>query len=104
MAVRRLSSRVTLQSPPAGPDSHGEESGSWTTVAIVFADIRHLNGLETIKGSADVSVVKCSIRLNYRADVLPSWRVVFGAKTYEVKAVLPEERKRWLDLACELVQ
>jgi len=101
--VRRLMAKVTLKSPPTGQDTLGQPTGSWSDVATVFADIRHESGLEAIKAGAETSAVRCSVRVNYRASILPSWRVVFGAKTYEVKAVLPDSRKRWVDLACELV-
>jgi SPP1 family predicted phage head-tail adaptor len=94
---------VTLQSPPTAT-SGGELSGEYTDVAQVSADIRCLSGLEAIKSSADVSVVKASIRIRHRGDVLPSWRVVFGSRTYDVKAVLPDGAKRWLDLACEVAE
>lgn len=99
-----LRARVILQSPPTALDSQGQPIGDWVTVATVRANIRHHGGLEAIKASGDTSVVKASIRIRYRAAVAATWRVVHGSKTYGVAAVLPDGRKQWTDLVCELVQ
>lgn len=103
MTPRSLNARVTLQSPPTGTDAAGDPSGSWTTVATVGADIRHPGGLEAIRAGADTSVVKASIRIRHRTGMTAGWRVVFGTQIYDVKAVLPDARKRHLDLLCEVV-
>jgi SPP1 family predicted phage head-tail adaptor len=102
--IGRLSSRVTLLSPATALDSQGQVAASWTTVATLWADIRHASGLAVIRAGADVGLVKASIRMRWRADVLPGWRVVWGDSIYRVGGVLPGPRRKYVDLACELVE
>jgi SPP1 family predicted phage head-tail adaptor len=99
-----LNRKVTIQLPPTAEDEVGHPTGDWTTLSTVWANIRHLSGLETVKGGAEASVAKASIRIRYRADVTAAMRVVHGSTTYEIKAVLPDEAwKQYLDLACQVI-
>lgn len=108
MSVRKgagaLRSRVTLRSPTAGEDDHGQPLTTFVDVATVSADILHPSGIETVRADAVASVVRASIRIRRRSDVTNRWRVRHGAVTYQVLAVLPDERERdFVDLACEVV-
>jgi SPP1 family predicted phage head-tail adaptor len=103
MDPRRLTIKGTLQSPPTGQDSVGQPTGSYATVATVYGNLLHLNGLEIIKAGAETSIVKASLRINWRATITAGWRFVTGTRTYEITAVLPDARKRYIDLALELV-
>ena len=103
-AIGRLNNRVTIQQPATGQDEIGQPIPTWSTLAEVWANVRHLNGVETIKAGAEMSAVKASIRIRRRADVTAAMRVVLGSTVYQVKAVLQDEGKReWTDLVCEVV-
>jgi SPP1 family predicted phage head-tail adaptor len=93
-----------LQSLTAGQDEIGQPVTTWTTLATVWANIRYLNGVETIKADAQTSVDKVSIRIRRRAGITAAMRVVYGTTTFQIKAVLPDEQTRdHIDLACEVV-
>lgn len=94
----------TLQRPPAGQDAQGEPSGAWSVVATVFADIRYQRGLAALRGNADVSLVGVSINIGWREDVLPGWRFVYGSTVFQIAAVLPDSRRKFVDLVCTVVQ
>lgn len=95
-------SRITIQRPGTSQDEAGEPVESWVPVATVWATIRHVNGLATIRSGADVSVVKASIRINWRTDVDDSMRVVHGATVYDIEAVLPDVAgRKHVDLVCQ---
>lgn len=100
-----LRSRVTIQKKGAAANSWGEPlPEAWEDVAKVRASIKHLSGLAAIKADAQTSVVKVSIRLRYRTDVLAGMRVLHGTTVHLVRAVLPDEAKReHVDLVCEVV-
>lgn len=105
MSISKLNCRVTIQQPAAGQDEIGQPVPGWSTLAEVWANVRHLNGVETIKAGAEMSAVKSSIRIRRRTDVTAAMRVVLGSTVYEVKAVLQDEvGRQWTDLACEVVQ
>ena len=90
-----LNSRVTIESPTMTQDAAGQAIPAWTTLATVWANIRHLNGAESIKADAESSAVKASIRIRRGPAVDASCRVVHhGGETYRVRAVLPDEVDR----------
>lgn len=104
MKIGSLRNRVTIKQLTAGQDEIGQPTQVWTTLATVWADIRYLQGLETIKGGAETSVKKASIRLRRRTDLTAAMRVEYGATVFEIKAVLPDEQnKDRVDLACEVL-
>lgn len=99
MSAGNLSSRVTIRQLVAGQDAIGQPVQTWSDVAKVWADIRHPSGLQAVKGDADVSLVKASIRIRKRAGIDAGMRVVRGADVYDIQAVLPVENgKVYLDL------
>lgn len=104
MDFGKLNSRITIRQQSMTQDAIGQPVQTWTTLATVWANIRHMNGVESIKANADTSIVKASVRIRRRTDVTSAMLVEHGATTYEIKAVLPDEENRErLDLLCEVV-
>jgi SPP1 family predicted phage head-tail adaptor len=102
--TRRLNRLVTLQAPASGQDAAGQPLGGWTDVAQVYANIRYLSGIESIKAGAETSAAKASIRIRYRTDVTAAMRVSIGETVFQIKAVLPDETgKQYCDLACAVM-
>ncbi|MFZ6801931.1 phage head closure protein [Undibacterium sp. Di24W] len=105
MNAGRLNRRITIQSFGTTQDAIGQEIQDWSTFAQPWANIRFLNGVESVKADAEVSVSKVSIRIRYRQDITEAMRIVYNGITYQIKAVLPDEAKRdHVDLACEVVK
>lgn len=103
MRAGQLRHSVKLQSLTAGQDDIGQPVQTWTDVATLWADVRFLNGMETVKADAGASVAKCSIRIRYRAGVTAGMRILEGSTAYDIRAVLPDSTgKRFLDLACQV--
>lgn len=102
MQAGTLTRRVTIQKEGTIYDELGEPiPGGWVDVATVWADIRNLSGLETIKSNVEVSFVKASIRIRYRAGITAAMRVKHGAMIYSIDAVLMDEQnKDFMDLIC----
>ena len=104
MNTRDLKSLVVIQTLQAGQDSIGQPVTTWATFVTVRANIRYLNGIETVKADAQTSVVKASIRIRRRTDITPAMRVVCGATTFQINAVLPDEQDRErTDLSVEVI-
>lgn len=108
MKAGPLNRQVLIQYLAAGQDEIGQPLQTWTNLITVgdgkvWANIKLLSGVESIKAGAELSVVKASIRIRYRTDVTAGMRVVHGTKVYDIKAVLPDETVRdRLDLTCEV--
>ena len=104
MQAGRLNRRCTLQQPGTTTDELGQPIPGWTDVALVWASIRHLSGVESIKADAPVSTVRASIRIRYRAGVNAGMRVVHNLTAYNITAVMPDVGGReFVDLVCEVV-
>lgn len=103
VTIGKLDQRVTLRDLAGAVDSIGQPVQTWVDVATLWANVRYNSGAESIKADADTSVVKASIRLRYRSDVVASMRVVHGGTVFEIKAVLPNRRKGYVDLVCEVI-
>lgn len=102
MEIGKLNRRIVLQNLVAGQDAIGQPTMVWTTLATVWANVRYLNGVESIKSDAPVSVAKASIRIRRRTDVVANMRAVLGTTIFDIKAVLPDEENRErVDLVCE---
>lgn len=101
MSAGQLRNRVVLQAQSATQDALGQPSTEWVPVASLWADIRHVSGMETIKGGADTSTVKASIRLRHRA-FTAGQRIAHGLVNYDIKAVLPDPKREYTTLVCEV--
>lgn len=104
MNPKDLTARITIEQPVDAKDSIGQMLPGWSTLVSVWADVRHQSGLESIKADASVSTVKASIRIRFRTDVDAGMRVQHGAAVYNIKAVLPDAGRKFVDLVCERAQ
>lgn len=109
MRIGTLNRLVSLQQKQEVPTGTGGSTISWAEVAEVWANVRLLNGLETVRSDFPVSVAKASIRIRWREDIDPTWRVVYVSNgktlTFDVKAILPDlVGREYIDLSVEVGQ
>lgn len=102
MSAGQLRHYCELQSQVATQDEIGQPSTSWLTTASVWADIRYQTGVSAIKSGADVSVVKVSIRMRYRA-INAGQRVLHNGVVFNIEAVMPDARRAYVDCVAEVV-
>ncbi|MCR6477529.1 head closure protein [Variovorax phage VarioGold] len=100
-AIGKLRHLVTIKRP-IGRDTAGQPQTGSVEVATVWADVRHPNGLETIKSDAELSIVKASIRIRYLDGIVAGMWVEHDGETYDIRAVLKDPTgRRYLDLVCQ---
>jgi len=102
MKAGALRHRVDLQTRVDSVDEIGQPSTTWTSTAFLWGDVRYLTGLSAIKAGADTSTSKVSIRLRH-GTFNAGQRVVYGDEIFYVKAVLPDGKKTYVDLLCEVI-
>jgi SPP1 family predicted phage head-tail adaptor len=96
-----LRHRVTIQGRTITRNSYGEEKVDWMPVATVWAEVTDLSGREYFAAQQVQAEVTTRIRIRYRPGVAPEMRVVAGARTFDILAVLdPDGRRRELHLMC----
>lgn len=104
MRAGQLKHRITIQRPTGAQDAWGTpEPQGWEDVALVWSDIRHQSGSESIRAGADVSVVRASVRIRWRTGVDAGMRVLHGGQVFDVEAVLPSADRKHIDLVCRLL-
>lgn len=99
IAAGKLNKRVTLRALGAGQDAAGQLSGAWADVATVWAEMRDISGREFIGSGGVQNETQTRVFIRRRADVVPAMRVLHGAVTYHIDAVLEQENGLQL-LAC----
>lgn len=105
MDPRARNRRVRIMQYGEEQDNFGQPVPIESELAAVYANIRHLSGVETIKAGAEAAIGNVSIRIGYRRDITTAMRVVCGDTQYQIKSVLPdEERRQHVDLLCTVVQ
>lgn len=103
MRAGSLNRRVTVQRKGSGHDAWGQPLQEWTDVATVWANVRVMSGREVGAAGSVESIASASVRVRYRKDFSAGMRVLVGDIPYHVVAALPDEQRReFLDLACEI--
>ena len=92
---------INIEQRTSSQDELGQPIETWAIVAAVWASVKHVSGLSAIKGDADVSTVKASIRIRYRTGIDAGMRVVCGSDIYDIRAILPNRAEGFADLVCE---
>ncbi|MCC7006005.1 MAG: phage head closure protein [Ottowia sp.] len=103
LPAANFSQRVRLQKQITTQNSLGESVGTWINVALVWADIRYLNGKEYLAAQLEISKANISMRIRWRNDVNAAMRVLHGNHIYNIEVVLPDMQERMhLDLVCSI--
>lgn len=97
-----MNHRITLLKPPAATDAAGRPLKDWTPLPDIWANVRFQSGAEVIRGGAETSIVRVSIRIRARQDVDGSMRARYLGVEYNIKSVLPDNNDRqFMFLVCE---
>ena len=95
MKAGALRERITIQAAATGQDSYGAPAQGWVDVATsVPASVQDLNGREYLAAAAMQNAVQTKIMIRYLAAVVPAMRVLHGANTYNIEAVLDKDGHR----------
>jgi SPP1 family predicted phage head-tail adaptor len=109
MRAGALRDRVTIQQPTTVTDTQGGRSVTWSTLAIVWANIRPVRTVERLQAAAIGAHFDYAVTIWHRDGVTPkmrlSWRPYKAttAKTLEIHGVTPIEREGLLLDCAEVV-
>lgn len=98
--------QIHIQRKTGGKDGWGtSQPEAWENITVkpIWANVKYLSGSESIKADASVSVVRASVRIRWRAGITAGMRVVHGADTLDIEAVLPGTGRQHVDLVCKRV-
>ncbi|MCE0954470.1 MULTISPECIES: phage head closure protein [Pseudomonas] len=101
MQAGKLRYPVTIERPVRTRTPDLELVTTWELVGREWADIESISGSEFIAAQAPQSQTVFRIRIRYRDDLVSNWRIREGARVYEITAVLPDARRRRIELMCK---
>ena len=99
-----MNHRITLQRRAPGVTSGGQPSKDWVDVATIWADVLFQRGAEVMRGGAEVTIKRASIRIRARTDVDAAWRVRYLGEVFDVKSTMPDVDRSFMFLVCEVVR
>jgi len=93
MEAGKLRHRITLQQPQVTLNTIREEYSTWADVATVWGAVEPATGSWYYAGKQGESKVDGRVRIRYRSDILPTWRIKFGDRYLSIVSILnPQER------------
>jgi SPP1 family predicted phage head-tail adaptor len=99
MRVGGLRHRITFQTNTPVFNSFGEAVDTYTDAFTVWSEIdpnQASRYVQAKQANADVSGV---IHIRYRAGVLPTMRILFGARILKIQSIIiPDERRKQIDI------
>lgn len=98
MQAGALDQRITLQALVPSVDSIGQPVQTWATAATVWASVRVLSGLTSIKSGADTATTKASFRLRTRSGITTANRILWRGEAWQIDAVLIPPRADYMDI------
>lgn len=107
MRAGLLRHQIHIQRKTGGHDGWGTplpEAWENITAKPIWANVKFLSGSEAIKAGADVSIVRASVRIRWRAGIDAGMRVIYGRQVLDIEGVLPGAGRQHVDLVCKLIQ
>jgi len=104
MGAGKLNQRVTLSGLSAGTDALGQPLQTWVDVTTTWAEVRFVSGIETIKAGRETSTSRASVRIRNMSGILRQMRAQLGGVDYEIVDIIPDPKRAYLTLICEVCQ
>lgn len=86
----KMNDRVTLLKRHVGTDASGRPVKDWAPMVEIWANVRFPSGAEVLRGGAETSLVRASIRIRTRKDIDGDMRLRFKGVEYDIKSALPD--------------
>lgn len=102
MQIGKLRHRIKIQQQINTQNDYGALVTEWQDVVSCWAEVKPLMGKEYFTAQQVQSEVTVQIWLRYRAGIMPTMRVVFGERHFEIVEVLNYQgRSTALQLLCK---
>lgn len=102
MQIGSLNKRLELQSATQTSDGMGGFTEVWATVVTVWGAVWPVSASEQVQSMQTTMTISHKLRIRHRSDLLPSWRIKFGTRYFNIISIInPNEKGRWLDILCK---
>jgi SPP1 family predicted phage head-tail adaptor len=103
MRAGKLRHVVTIKSKTVTQDSYNEEVITWADVATVRAAIETPTGAEYMDMESRGASISHKVSIRYYPNLAPTMIATWGARTFEIAAVLNDNLQRETVLMCNEV-
>jgi SPP1 family predicted phage head-tail adaptor len=94
-----LRHRIAIQTNTPVANSFNEMVDTWTTYATVWAEISPLTGTKYFADKQANSDVSGIVRIRYRSDIVPTMRLLFGTRVFQIVSIIhPKEKRDMVEL------
>lgn len=98
--LRHLRRRLVLETAERAPDGSGGCTETWIPVATLWARMETLAGREAVHAEATTAEATHRVTIRGRSGLGTPLRFREGARTFEIVAVIEDERRRWTACLC----
>ncbi|HXC40330.1 MAG TPA: phage head closure protein [Burkholderiales bacterium] len=99
MRAGSLRKRITIESPTETQNSVGETTQTWSTFAVLWADMERLTGSEKIAAAQVNAGADTRITARWTAGVTEKMRIRYGSRMFQIVSALNvDERNQELDI------
>ncbi|MFN2411121.1 MAG: phage head closure protein [Halomonas sp.] len=104
MDIGQLRHPVAIRSKTLTQDPNtGAMESTWGTIGQDWAAITGVSGKEFIAASAEQAQTTYRLTMRYRPDLTTSMRLENDGTTYAIKAILPDNQRRFMTCMCEVM-
>lgn len=104
MQAAKLNQRIQILQRAAGSDALGQPTTTWEVLVTVWADVRFVSGIETIKAGREVSTSRASVQVRFVSGLSVDMRASIGGVEYAIADVIPDRKRAYQTLICEAVR
>jgi SPP1 family predicted phage head-tail adaptor len=102
--IGEMRERVNFMNPITSRDSDtGEQLSSWVESSSIWSAVEeHRAGSdEKEQQGRKTAIDKVTFTMYFNSSVKPTWRVKYGSKQYEIKAIQPDHDQMFMNIKAE---
>ena len=101
MNAGKLPHVITVQENRGTANSQGEVIASWIDLLTDRAGVQHMGGREYFSQARVEADVDTHVLMRYRSEIKVKHRIKFEDSYFDIKAVIPDQKKTQLELYCK---
>tara|TARA_R100000426_G_scaffold81824_1_gene59907 strand:+ start:27 stop:350 length:324 start_codon:yes stop_codon:yes gene_type:complete len=102
MSIGMMRHQVKLQSPSHTTDTGGGAAKTFTTLALLWANIKPVSNKEGVRQGKVQETQTHHITIRFRSDIGTNYRIQYGSRNFNIRGIRNiDERDRYLMLICE---
>lgn len=104
--IGQLRDQLTIQAETATIDDYGAEKLTWTKEATVYCSVKQsrTGNAESFVGDQQIVFQLLEFTIRHRASLTEKKQVLYSGKTYDIITIMPDPRKVFTTIVCQMRQ